>query len=435
VLFEWVSPGSLKPYSGNPHTHPREQVEQVRASVRAYGVARPVIADEDGTLIDGEVVLRVAKLEGMTSIPTLRLLGLSETQKRELRIGLNKHPLNADWDLDQLRLEIQEILAVHADLDPGEIGMSIGEIDNLLTAHETDPDDDSIPALPTQAISRLDDIWNCGDWHRVGCGDCRNLNFLQRVVGPRPIDCCITDPPFNRQIVGDATTGHGRVRHAEFAMASGEMSDEAYEKSLGEALSAGASVSRDGAVHYVFMDHQHIESLLAVGRRVYSQRLTLAVWNKSNGGLGGLYRNKHELVGVFKVGAAPYLNAVQLGRHGRNRTNVWDYPSVNTFGGSRRRDLELHPTVKPVGLVADAIMDVTRRCDLVFDGFLGSGTCLLACERTGRRCRGVEISPFYVDLALQRWSERSGAEATLESTGQSFSQVRADRLGGEIVNG
>jgi DNA modification methylase len=217
-------------------------------------------------------------------------------------------------------------------------------------------------------------------------------------------------------------------------MATGEMSDEAFERFLERALSAFAEVSRNGAVHFVFMDHQHVEALINVGKRVYSQRLNLCVWNKSNAGLGGLYRNKHELIGVFKVGDAPYVNAVRLGKYGRNRTNVWDYPSVNTFGGSRRRDLELHPTVKPVGLVADAIMDVTQRGDLVLDGFLGSGTCLLACERTGRLCRGIEINPLYVDLALQRWSERTGRDAILEATGQTFSQVRAERLGGEAGN-
>ena len=431
LLFEFVNPDSLRPYPNNPHKHPREQIEQLRASIRAYGAVRPVVVDEEGTYIDGEALGRAAKLEGKSSIPVIRLFGLSETQKRELRIGLNAHPLNADWDIEQLRLEIEEILAVHVDLDPGQIGMSVGEIDKLLSVREADPDDDAIPALPSHAISRRGDIWICGDRHRIGCGDCRDLVFLQQVVGSQPIDCCITDPPFNRQITGDATTGRGRVRHPEFAMASGEMSDEAYERFLESALGECAKVSRNGAVHFVFMDHQHLDTLLMVGKRVYAQRLNVCVWNKSNAGMGGLYRNKHEIIGVFKVGDAAYLNAVQLGKHGRNRTNVWDYPSVNTFGGSRRRDLELHPTVKPIGLIADAIVDVTQRGDLVLDGFLGSGTCLLACERSGRCCRGIEISPLYVDLALQRWSERTGADAILESTGQSFSQVRVERLSGE----
>lgn len=433
LLFELVNPDSLKPYPNNPHKHPKQQIEQVRASIRAYGIVRPVVVDEEGTIIDGEALWQAAKGEGKASIPVLRLLGLSDTQKRELRIGLNKHPHNADWDVEQLRIEIQAILAVHIDLDPGDIGMSVGEIDKLLIAGDSDPADDAIPEIASRAVSRLGDIWNV-DGHRIGCGDCRDLSFLKRVVGSRPVDCCVTDPPYNRMIAGDATTGRGRVRHPEFVVASGELSDEAFEEFLEGALGGFANVSRDGAVHFVFMDHQHVDILLMVGTRVYAKRLNLCVWNKSNAGMGGLYRSKHELIGVFKVGDAAHLNAVQLGKHGRNRTNVWDYPSVNTFGGSRRRDLELHPTVKPVGLVADAIMDVTRRGDLVLDGFLGSGTCLLACERSGRLCRGIEINPLYVDLALRRWSERTGLDAVLESTGQTFSQVRAERLSGGPCN-
>lgn len=322
---------------------------------------------------------------------------------------------------------------MHIDLDPGDIGMSVGEIDKLLIAGDTDPADDMIPAIASHSVSRPGDIWDAHG-HRVGCGDCRDLSFLKRVVGPRPVDSSITDPPYNRAITGDATTGRGRVHHPEFAMASGEMSDEAFEKFLEGALSGFAKLSRDGAVHFVFMDHQHLDTLLTVGKRVYAKRLNICVWNKSNAGMGSLYRSKHELICVFRVGDAAHFNAVQLGKHGRNRTNVWDYPSVNTFGGSRRRDLELHPTVKPTSLVADAIMDVTRRGDLVLDGYLGSGTCLLACERTGRLCRGVEINPLYVDLALERWSERTGLDAVLELTGQTFAQVRAERLSGEPSN-
>ena len=440
MLFEFVNPNSLRPYPGNPHKHPKQQIEHIRASIRANRVVRPILTDEDGIIIDGEAVWRAAILEGLTSIPIVRLFGLSETQKRELRIGLNKHPLNADWDVEQLRLEIQAILEVHVDLDPGEIGMSVGEIDKLLIAGETDPADDTIPALAARPTSRAGDIWICRDQqgrdqHRIGCGDCCDLSFLRRVVGPHLIDCGMTDPPYNRRITGGATAGRGRVRHPEFLMASGDMSDEVFERFLEGALDGFAKVSRNGAVHFVFMDHQHVDVLLAVGKRVYSQRLNLCVWNKSNAGLGGLYRSKFEIVAVFKVGDAPYFNAVQLGKYGRNRTNVWDYPSVNTFGGSRRRDLELHPTVKPTGLFADAIADVTQRGDLVLDGFLGSGTCLLACERTGRLCRGIEINPLYVDLALQRWTERTGMDAILEPTGQTFSQVRAERLSGETGNG
>ena len=305
LLFELVNPDSLKPYPNNPHKHPKQQIEQVRASIRAYGIVRPVVVDEEGTIIDGEALWQAAKGEGKASIPVLRLLGLSDTQKRELRIGLNKHPHNADWDVEQLRIEIQAILAVHIDLDPGDIGMSVGEIDKLLIAGDSDPADDAIPEIASRAVSRLGDIWNV-DGHRIGCGDCRDLSFLKRVVGSRPVDCCVTDPPYNRMIAGDATTGRGRVRHPEFVVASGELSDEAFEEFLEGALGGFANVSRDGAVHFVFMDHQHVDILLMVGTRVYAKRLNLCVWNKSNAGMGGLYRSKQSS-SAFSRSAMPHI--------------------------------------------------------------------------------------------------------------------------------
>ena len=191
-------------------------------------------------------------------------------------------------------------------------------------------------------------------------------------------------------------------------MASGEMTDEAFRAFLTQSLSAAAQVSRDGAVHFICMDWRHMDEVSAVGRSIYGDLLNLCVWNKSNAGMGSLYRSKHELVFVYRVGTAPHVNAVELGRHGRNRTNVWDYPSVNSLAGSRREDLALHPTVKPTALVADAIQDVTRRGELVLDPFLGSGTTLIAAERCGRRFRGLELDPAYVDVAIDRWIAMTG---------------------------
>jgi DNA modification methylase len=165
------------------------------------------------------------------------------------------------------------------------------------------------------------------------------------------------------------------------------------------------------------MDWRHIDDVTAVGREVYGGLLNLCVWNKSNAGMGSLYRSKHELVFVYRVGKAPHFNAVELGRHGRNRTNVWDFPSVNSMAGSRREDLALHPTVKPTALVAAALQDVTRRGDLVLDIFLGSGTTLIATERTGRRFRGLDIDPAYVDVAIDRWTAMTGREPRLLEQG------------------
>jgi DNA modification methylase len=227
-------------------------------------------------------------------------------------------------------------------------------------------------------------------------------------------DAAFLDPPYNVRINGHA---NARGRHREFAMASGEMSDEAFRAFLADTLAPGVSVSRDGAVHFICMDWRHMDDVAAVCKSIYGDLLNLCVWNKSNAGMGSLYRSKHELVFVYRVGKVPHFNAVELGRHGRHRTNVWDYTSVNSMAGSRREDLALHPTVKPTALVADAIQDVTRRGEVVLDIFLGSGTTLIAAERTVRRFRGVELDPAYVDVALERWSAMTGREPRLAEQG------------------
>jgi DNA modification methylase len=278
----------------------------------------------------------------------------------------------------------------------------------VLLSSKGDPDDETIPAVPVQPRIRLGDIWICGQ-HRVGCGDGRDLDFLRKVIGDdAAIDAAFLDPPYNVRISGHT---NAKGRHREFAMASGEMTDEAFRAFLSETLGACARVSRDGAVHFVCMDWRHMDEVGAVGKRVYGDLLNLCMWTKSNAGMGSLYRSKHELIFVFRVGAAPHLNMVELGKHGRNRTNVWDYASVNSFVGTRREDLTLHPTVKPTALVADALQDVTKRGDLVLDIFLGSGTTLIAAERSGRCFRGLDIDPAYIDVAIERWETITGQDA------------------------
>lgn len=312
--------------------------------------------------------------------------------------------------IEILKLELEEIGSLDVDFDLSVTGFSSGEIDVALRA-ANDPADEVIPAVPVEPRTKLGDIWVLGE-HRLGCGDGRDLDFLRRVVGQgNAIDAAFLDPPYNVKINGHANAAG---RHREFAMASGEMSTSQFRTFLEETLGAAAQVSRDGAVHFVCMDWRHLDDVSAASAGIYSELLNLCVWNKSNAGMGSLYRSKHEVVFVYKVGSAPHFNAVELGKHGRNRTNVWDYPSVNSMAGSRREDLALHPTVKPVALVADALQDVTRRGELVFDMFLGSGTSLIAAERCGRRFRGCDIDPAYVDVAVERWVHMTGGSPVLE---------------------
>ncbi|MCB1357413.1 MAG: ParB N-terminal domain-containing protein [Maritimibacter sp.] len=402
----------LRPDPRNARTHPQSQIAQLKSAIEAFGFTNPILIDEAGALIAGHGRLRAAKELGLVEVPTITLSGLADTQKRALRIADNKIALNAGWDLDLLKMELGELASLDLDLDLTLTGFSTGELDVLLGT-STDPDDETIPEAPTTPRTKPGDIWALGP-HRIGCGDSRDPAFLAAVIGDGRIDAAFLDPPYNVRINGHA---NARGRHREFAMASGEMTEAEFRTFLAATLGAAAAVSRDGAVHFVCMDWRHMEDVSAVGNRVYGELLNLCIWNKSNAGMGSLYRSKHELVFVYRVGGAPHANMVELGRHGRNRTNVWDYASVNSFRGSRRADLDLHPTVKPVGLVADAICDVTRRGNLVLDVFLGSGTTLIAAERAGRHFRGIDIDPAYVDVALARWSAMTGQTPELVRDG------------------
>ena len=400
----------LIPDPRNARTHPKRQIDQLRASIDAFGFTNPILADPEGRIIAGHGRLQAARTMGLVEVPVITLSGLSEIQKRALRIADNKIALNAGWDLEILQLELGELSSIDIDFDPTLTGFSIGELDVILLT-TADPDDEVIPPVPAKPGTRPGDIWILGE-HRVGCGDGRDADFLQRVIGDGArVDAAFLDPPYNVRIGGHAVAAGS---HREFAMASGEMSEAEFRSFLADTLGAAARLSRNGAVHFVCMDWRHMDSVSAVCAEIYGARLNLCIWNKSNAGMGSLYRSKHELIFVYRVGTAPHLNMVELGRHGRNRTNIWDYASVNSMRGSRRQDLALHPTVKPTALVADAILDVTRRGDLVLDLFLGSGTTLLAAERTGRRFRGLDIDPAYVDVAVERWSARTGLEPRLE---------------------
>jgi DNA modification methylase len=374
VTYRAVS--DLIPDPRNARTHPKRQIDQLKTSIQEFGFTNPILADPGGRIIAGHGRLQAARAMGLAEIPVITLSGLSEIQKRALRIADNKIALNAGWDLEILQLELSELASLDVDVDLTLTGFSTGEIDVILTSG-ADPDDEVIPPVPATARTKPGDIWILGD-HRIGCGDSRDAGFLQRVIGQGArVDAAFLDPPYNVRIKGNASpTG----RHGEFAMASGEMSEAEFRSFLADTLGTAAGVSRDGAVHYVCIDWRHMDDVSAVGNTIYGERLNLCIWNKSNAGMGSLYRSKHELVFVYRVGTAPHLNMVELGKHGRNRTNVWDYASANSMRGSRREDLALHPTVKPTALVADAIQDVTRRGDLVLDLFLGSGTTLMAAE-------------------------------------------------------
>jgi DNA modification methylase len=356
------------------------------------------------------------------------LAGLSEAQRRAYILADNKLTENAGWNRTGLALELRQLtpLLIESGLDIGLTGFETPEIDALmgdLVDPEQDPADD-IPEIAQEAISRRGDIWLL-DRHRLCCGDAKVEVDFRKLMGRERATMGFADPPFNIRI--RRVQPRGRVRHGDFVEGSGELSREAFTRFLVSSLSLAAKYSIGGAIHFVCMDWRHLDELLAAGKEVYGELKNLVVWVKSNAGQGSFYRSQHELVFVFKNGEGPHINNVALGKHGRNRSNIWTYRGVNSFSAGRLQDLSAHPTVKPVALVADAIRDCTRRGDIVLDPFIGSGTTILAAERVGRTGYGLEIDPRYVDVAIRRWQDCTKRDAILKATGKTFDEVAAER--------
>jgi DNA modification methylase len=331
--------------------------------------------------------------------------------------------------------ELQALVDIGFDVEV--TGFETGDIDLILddareAKHAPAGPEDQVPAHRSgPAVSRIGDVWELGSSHRLLCGDARAETAYEVLLGGAKAEFVFTDPPYNVPIEGHVS-GLGRVCHGEFAMASGEMSSAEFTSFLETAFRLLAANSLDGSIHQICMDWRHMPEILAAGQRVFTSLKNLCVWNKNNAGMGSFYRSKHELVFVWKHGTAAHINTFELGQHGRSRTNVWDYAGVNTFKAGRLEELSLHPTVKPVALVADAIKDCSRRNGLVLDPFAGSGTILIAAERTGRKARAIEIDPHYVNISVRRWQTYTGKAAVLVSTDKTFEDVEEERLRGPV---
>lgn len=426
--LELQSVDVLIPYVRNARSHSKAQVEQIVRSIREFGFIAPVITDTDGTILAGHGRLVAAKQLGLKVVPTLRVTHLSEAQKRAYMLADNKIALNAAWDEALLAVELGYLAEIDLDIDPCIAGCSVPEIDIILEGAREDEEAEALvpaPPTPDERVSRPGDLWQLGG-HRILCGDARSGADVARLVAGAKAQMIFVDPPYNIRIAGNVS-GLGSVRHPDFAMAAGEMSAEAYVAFLSEAFDLLVAHSKDGALHYICSGWQHLHEVLTAARTIYTEQKALCVWNKTNGAMGSLYRSKCELVCVYKIGRRPHINNIRLGCHGRNRTNVWDYAGANTFRAGRMEDLAVHPTVKPIALVADAILDASRRRGIVLDTFAGSGTTILAAERVGRRGYALEIDPGYVDVAVHRWCDATGRTAVLAGSDKTFEAVAADR--------
>ncbi len=414
----------LKPNPHNARTHSKHQIRQIAESMREFGFTSPVIVDAENQIVAGHGRLAAAKLLGITTVPTIRLDGLTKEQIRAYVIADNKLAENAGWDMEILAIELQELFALDFQ-DITVTGFEISEIDQILEEAKAAPEEELTPEpdFDQEPVTKPGDIWLLGK-HRITCGNSLQLATYGDLMGGRRAAMVFTDPPFNVRIDGHAT-GNGAIRHREFAMASGEMSEAEFVAFLITSLKFLCDFSANNSVHYICIDWRHFGELLSAGRQNYDEFLNLCVWVKNSGGMGSFYRSQHELVLVFRKGKGPHRNNIQLGQFGRNRTNVWRYPGIQTLSKQSEEGnlLAIHPTVKPIAMVADAILDCSARGEVVLDAFLGSGTTLMAAERVGRICCGIEIDPIYVNVAVRRWEKHTGESAVNAVTGKRFDEM------------
>ena len=427
---EMVAIAALQPHARNARTHSRRQIEKIAASIERFGFLNPVLIDENNLIVAGHGRVAAARQLGWTEVPTLRIEHLNETEKRAYVLADNRLAEEAGWDQEMLAIELQGLIELDFSIELA--GFDTAEADFILDAHAeaNAPDrniDDDIPPLPApgDAVTRPGDLWHLGP-HRLLCADATIAGSYKRLLGDDRAALIFTDPPYNLPIEGHVS-GLGKVRHREFAMASGEMTPDQFRDFLETVFANMASSSANGAIHFICMDWRHMSETLAAGKAVYSELKNLCVWAKSNGGMGTFYRSRHELIFAFKTGTAQHINNFELGQTGRYRTNVWDYAGVNGFGRGRDDALAMHPTVKPVALVADAIKDCSRRRQIVLDPFAGSGTTLIAAEKTGRRGYVLELDPLYCDTVIQRWQALTGKRARHADTRLGFEEMEERR--------
>jgi DNA modification methylase len=426
LAVEYIALDTLTLDPKNARLHKPAQVKQIARSIEAFAFNAPILIDCDNKILAGHGRVLACRQLGWSEVPVIRLEHLTPEQARAFAIADNRLAETSSWNEALLAEHFKLLSNIDLDFDLEATGFTVGEIDLKIIGLDDASNAEAEEALPADgpAVARIGELWQLGR-HKLLCGDSLSPASYSRLLGDERAAMVFTDPPYNVPINGHVS-GKGKNRHREFAMASGEMSEPEFIAFLTKVCGLMAEASSDGALQYICMDWGHLFALLAAGRVTYDALLNICVWAKPNGGMGGLYRSAHELVAVFKHGHGRHRNNVELGRFGRNRTNVWNYPGSNGFARGEDNDLTAqHPTPKPVALIADAILDVTARRDIVLDPFLGSGSTLIAAERVGRSCRGIEMDPLYVDLTIRRWQRLTGEKAVRDD-GTAFDTLVAN---------
>jgi DNA modification methylase len=427
---EHVSVTALCPYDRNARTHSRKQIRQIADSIRTFGFTNPILIDSQNMILAGHGRAEAAAHLGLSKVPCVRIETMTPEQKRAYVLTDNKLAMNAGWDEELLAEELKGLLEVNLEFDIEVTGFSIPEIDSLIDGlapeEPGNPEDDQVPPIPNgPSVARHGDLWTLGS-HRLVCGSALEQETYLALMAGKEAQMVFTDPPYNLLISGHVG-GLGTIQHREFVMASGEMTSGEFTSFLEKAFKNLAAHSADGSIHFICMDWRHFAEVAVAATEVFEELKNLCVWVKDNGGMGSFYRSRHELVFAFKKGTAPHINNFELGQHGRYRTNVWQYKGVNTLRAGRLDELSVHPTPKPVAMIADAIKDVSKRNGIVLDPFGGSGSTLIAAHKTSRRGYLAELDPIYVDCIIRRWQLFAKDDAILVSSGETFDAISQRR--------
>ena len=428
IEISWHDPDDLTVAKRRIRKPNAEQVGRVIAQIKAFTFLSPIMVRQK-VVVDGHIRLLAARELGLEKVPCIDVGSLSEAEARMLAISLNRLGETGEWDLSELNFELSELELEGLDLSLS--GFTSKELDIIMLddiSEDVVGDDENVPEPPSSPVSRLGDLWLL-DKHRVLCGDSTEEDSYERLLEGGRATAVLTDPPYNVKIEGNVS-GLGKKKHGEFKMASGEMTRGEFHGFLRSVHQHCADHLIEGGVAYSFMDWRSIDVLMAAGREAGFELINIAVWYKGSGGMGALLRSAHELVCQFCKGPVPAINNVELGRHGRDRTNVWPYPGANNPGSSAAGALDSHPTPKNVEMCVDAILDISNKGDVVLDPFLGSGTTMIAAEKCGRQCRGIELDPGYADVCVRRWENLTGHEAVHADTGLTFSAMAAERASG-----
>lgn len=427
--IQYLPVDELKPSPRNARTHSKKQKALIADSITRFGMVTPVGVGPDNELVYGHARVEAAKLAGLKAVPVVRLDHLTAEERRAYLLADNRLALESGWNRELLALELKELEAL--DFRLPALGFSLPEIDDLYRdladadLDGRDSPEDEIPDDSGNVVTQPGDLWHLGN-HRLAQGDARDPDLYSRLLGDEEIDVVFADPPYNVRIE-DNVSGLGKVRHGDFAMASGEMSPEQFTEFLRQGFAPAAARMRDGAIAFICMDWRHLVEVQTAGHKVFEELKNVCIWNKKNAGMGAFYRSKYELVFVFKKGKAQHINTFGLGDGGRHRTNVWDYAGVSGLSRTGQEEIAMHPTVKPVAMIVDALKDVSGRGAVVLDNFAGSGSTLIAAEKCARRARLIEYDPKYCDTIVRRWQNYTGKKAKLSGSGIAFEDVELER--------